>query len=178
MRRLAWRPVGNGIDPTLGAILPLVGVIVGGALAGGWAYMLRRRDERNDLRASRVVLYDLGAAAITLGSAVEMKDWGRLEDESVNVSEAGWRANELVLARHLDDVERHDRPPQPQLARPLVVPSSRGARSQVPREGGHGRVGAAGDERPRALPPPLARPSPLRGRRDRCPNMSLKARSW
>jgi hypothetical protein len=50
--------VGNGgVDPTLSDILPLVGVALGGVLAGGWAYLLKRRDDRNHLRAaSRVLL--------------------------------------------------------------------------------------------------------------------------
>jgi hypothetical protein len=48
----------RGLDPTLGAILPLIGVLLGALAAGGVTYLLRLRDERTELRAIARVLID------------------------------------------------------------------------------------------------------------------------
>src|SRR3954469_13950537 len=49
------------LDPALGAVLPIVGVIVGAALAYLWNYFLRRRDEVSERRAvARLLIAELG----------------------------------------------------------------------------------------------------------------------
>jgi hypothetical protein len=105
----------GAIDPTLSAILPLVGVVIGALAAGGTAYGLKRRDERNELRAaSRVLLTDLYDAhdVLTLKTSPSMRDtvddidWSSVEDEGTDLlSTEAWKRHELLLARHLDDFE-------------------------------------------------------------------------
>lgn len=93
----------NHLDPTVGAVLPLVGVILGALAAAGTTYWLRRRDERRELRAvARLLVADLNSAADYLLYLIEAKQWARLPDDlAANVSRETWSQQRLLVARSL-----------------------------------------------------------------------------
>ena len=95
----------RGLDPTLGAILPLVGVLLGALAAGGVAYWLKRRDERGEFRAvARVLVDDLDSAAEYLAFIADTKRWSSLPgDAAATVSRDAWQRHELLIARQIKD---------------------------------------------------------------------------
>jgi len=59
-----------GLDPTLGAVLALVGVFLGALAAGGVTYWLGRRHEKDELRsAARLLVAALVSRATTSSAA-------------------------------------------------------------------------------------------------------------
>jgi hypothetical protein len=92
----------GGLSPTLGAILPLVGVVLGALLSGGVQYALRRRDERAEVRAvTRILLNDLEGAVASLDAVLSDRLWNVLD--TVDVRDDDWNKHDLLLARHLSD---------------------------------------------------------------------------
>lgn len=96
----------QGLDPALGAILPLVGVVVGAALGMFGTWSLRRRDEAREVRtATRLLDIDLKYIhdAVSMGvDGTDESDWEwfeRLDTQAV------WREQRAILARHLPDEE-------------------------------------------------------------------------
>lgn len=95
----------TGLDPTLGAILPLVGVIVGILLGGGVSYLIKRRDERREFRAvARLLGAQLEDTIATIEYALEHRAWGALHD--VDSNGELWRDHQLLVGRFL--VRDHD----------------------------------------------------------------------
>ena len=95
----------DGLDPTLGAILPLVGVVLGVLATAGVTYSLKRRDERHELRAAaRVLVADLAATADYLLHIIDTRKWTWLpEDAAASVSAKGWNQYRDLMARRLTD---------------------------------------------------------------------------
>jgi len=89
------------MDPTLAAILPLVGVVLGACLAGAARYVLDRRAESADVSAAvRVVREDLKRMRAVVAHRIT---------EPLHPQHAawllpqGWLTARASLARHLDD---------------------------------------------------------------------------
>lgn len=100
----------SGLDPALGAILPLVGVVVGASLAGAVRYLLDRRAEQSRFRAAVWMLADdlgrlrdvvdinagtpgpLGVPQSSLHADPALRGWLRVES---------WSSQREVLARGL-----------------------------------------------------------------------------
>lgn len=92
----------EGLDPTLGAILPLVGVALGAVLGGLATYALKRRDERAEVRAiARVLLMELDTAEQILRWALDNKNFQGLDQLPLRSST--WETHRLLMARHVDD---------------------------------------------------------------------------
>jgi len=103
--RVACVGVGStGLDPTLGAILPLVGVALGAVLALAWNVGLKRRDEKRERRAVAHLLEDeLTAAGRRIEAIVAIADdldrWDLLTDWSPPVD--AWKDHGLIFATHV-----------------------------------------------------------------------------
>jgi hypothetical protein len=100
----------SGLDPALGAILPLVGVVVGASLAGAVRYLLDQRAEQSRFRAAVWMLVDdlgrlrdildvqagtpgpLGVPQSSLHADPALRGWLRVEL---------WSSQREVLARGL-----------------------------------------------------------------------------
>ncbi len=94
----------EGLDPTLGAILPLVGVLLGVALGGTVTYALKRRDEQAEVRAAaRVLLTELEEAEKMLAWGIEHVEYLDDVDRALPLHARTWEEHRLLLARHLDD---------------------------------------------------------------------------
>jgi hypothetical protein len=94
-----------GLDPTLGAILPLLGVLLGVLATAGVTYSLRRRDERHELRAAaRVLVADLAGTADYLLHVIDARKWSWLpEDAAASVNAEAWNQHRDLMARRLTD---------------------------------------------------------------------------
>jgi hypothetical protein len=95
----------RGLDPTLGAVLPLIGVLLGAAAAGGLTYVMRRRDERGELRAvARVLVEELASTAGYLLHVIDGRQWSWLPgDAAASVQPDAWQEHHLLIARHVTD---------------------------------------------------------------------------
>lgn len=82
------------------AIFGLVGVLIGGLLTGGIDYLMRRREERQMMRAlARALHSELVDMRSQCGYCVELGNWLLVDRPFVLPSV--WRDHELVLGRLL-----------------------------------------------------------------------------
>ena len=95
----------SGLDPTLGAILPLVGVLLGVLAGGVVTFWLRRREQRAELRAvARLLVEDLVGTADYLLFVIDTRRWRFLpEDAAASVNPEAWDEHHLLVARELTD---------------------------------------------------------------------------
>jgi hypothetical protein len=95
----------DGLDPTLGAILPLVGVVFGVLGSGIVQWRLRRRDERLEFRAvARLLVEELSSTAEYVEGRMEQPPYaGITEDAAMSVRRQLWEDHEVAVARHVDD---------------------------------------------------------------------------
>jgi hypothetical protein len=93
-------PMDGGLDPTLAAILPLVGVLLGALLGGAANWLLKRRDERRESRSVARLIDDELRHCETLVS-LNFRD-PPLPSDWAPPREV-WNAHRLLLARHLSD---------------------------------------------------------------------------
>jgi hypothetical protein len=100
VRNLRTRMAAAGLDPTLGAILPMVGVALGALLGGVARYMLdRRNDTAEFVAAARVVRQELEL----IGSTLKTHPCGPLtSDVRQWLQSQAWPSLSIRLARHLD----------------------------------------------------------------------------
>jgi hypothetical protein len=84
-----------------GAVLPLVGVVLGAAATGWVSWWFLRRNEQADYRqARRLVAVELGRLAQDLGVVVRVH---RLRTLQGFFETSVWREEQRMLARHLSD---------------------------------------------------------------------------
>jgi hypothetical protein len=82
------------------AIFGLVGVVIGAVITGGGEYIMRRRDERAQVRAAaRLAHSELGDAEDKLGWALESGDYDIVKPDDFPAER--WRQHEALFARLL-----------------------------------------------------------------------------
>jgi hypothetical protein len=83
----------------LDALLPLIGVVVGGLLAGGTAYVLERSRERRAARAAALLVCDeLKQIWTTLDISVGMTGGELIGGEGDEWDTSQWQAHRAALA--------------------------------------------------------------------------------
>jgi hypothetical protein len=99
--------VGEGLDPTLGAILPLIGVLLGVLGSGAAGYFLKRRDERLAFRAiARVLVENLRSTATYIEHLLHAQALSAaIDDAGASMRRAVWEDHELAVAQHIADYE-------------------------------------------------------------------------
>ncbi len=84
------------------AVFGLLGVLIGGLLTGGIDYLMRRREERQMMRA---LARSLHADFVELRSkyvyCAELGNWMLLDAEDASFSSKAWQDHELVLGRFM-----------------------------------------------------------------------------
>jgi hypothetical protein len=100
------RLVHTGLDPLVGAVLPLLGVLLGALATGGVTYHVRRREERAEVRQT-VRLLDLELIQLKV-----LAQAGTTDDQPDEAARerflripATWESDRKVLARWLSDEE-------------------------------------------------------------------------